>query len=450
MRRSSFSFCIAVVLLVFIMAGCHGGGRPIEASFVVKIEDISKMFPASGIFNTPVGATQAMPAGPGEMFQFTITAPEGSLFSFATMFAQSNDLFYAPSGAGINLYPGGTPLDGDVTSQIMFWDAGTEVNQEPGVGADQAPRQSAPNTGTTEHGVVQLVSGNGDGFTYPTVAEVIKVTINYVAGSFPQQFKVTIMNVSSDDTLVTPEGDAPIPLSPGVWVVHLAPNPLFMEGQPDYGDGLERLAEDGNPDDLGAYLAMNTGLPVPISPGVWVVHTEAYVLFKDGVKDYGDGLENLAEDGDPATLWQTIKGKRYVESSGIFDMPLGSSSPGPAGPGHAFQFQFDAEEGSRLSFATMFSQSNDLFFAPDDLGIDLFPNGTALDGTITSYVQLWDAGTEVNEYPGFGPNQAPRQAAPNTGTSESDPVELVSLVGDGFTYPPVSSVIKVTITATEM
>ena len=33
-------------------------------------------------------------------------------------------------------------------------------------------------------------------------------------------------------------------------------------------------------------------------------------------------------------------------------------------------------------------------------------------------VALWDAGTEKNEVPGVGPNQAPRQAAPNTGGND--------------------------------
>jgi len=38
----------------------------------------------------------------------------------------------------------GNPRTGDVTADVQLWDAGTEVNMEPGVGADQPPRQSAP------------------------------------------------------------------------------------------------------------------------------------------------------------------------------------------------------------------------------------------------------------------------------------------------------------------
>ena len=35
------------------------------------------------------------------------------------------------------------PIKGDLSSNVMLWDAGTEQNQEIGLGADQAPRQSS-------------------------------------------------------------------------------------------------------------------------------------------------------------------------------------------------------------------------------------------------------------------------------------------------------------------
>ena len=65
---------------------------------------------------------------------------------------------------------------------------------------------------------------------------------------------------------------------------------------------------------------------------------------------------------------------------------------------------------------------------------------------MTGRFHLWDAGTEVNEEPGFGPNQAPRQAAPNTGRTEHNPVRRIEDVKDGFSYPAVEQVIRVTIT----
>jgi hypothetical protein len=95
----------------------------------------------------------------------------------ASMFGQSNDLFYAAVSEGIPLFSGGKPIQGDITSKFALWDAGTEVNQEPGLGPDQAPRQAAPNTGQPEREPMQLVSRAKDGFRYPSTGEVIRVTV---------------------------------------------------------------------------------------------------------------------------------------------------------------------------------------------------------------------------------------------------------------------------------
>ena len=92
------------------------------------------------------------------------------------MFVQSNDLYYAPDGAGIVLFNAdGTPITGDITSQVGLWDAGTEINQAPGFGPDQAPRQAGANAGAAENGIVQPVA---DGFIYPATNETITVVIS--------------------------------------------------------------------------------------------------------------------------------------------------------------------------------------------------------------------------------------------------------------------------------
>ena len=95
------------------------------------------------------------------------------------MYVQSNDLFLAPGETGIALFVDGQPISGDITDQIDLWDAGTEVNEEPGVGANQAPRQAAANTGADEGGVVRLVD---DGYTYPAVADIVLITISSSGG----------------------------------------------------------------------------------------------------------------------------------------------------------------------------------------------------------------------------------------------------------------------------
>jgi nucleoid-associated protein YgaU len=100
-----------------------------------------------------------------------------------------------------------------------------------------------------------------------------------------------------------------------------------------------------------------------------------------------------------------------------------------------------------LSFATMLVQSNDLFVGPDETGIALFDmDGMAMDmmmHDVTADLLLWDAGTEANEEPGSGPNQAPRQSGANTGPA--DGMATVHVVDDDFTYPEVTALLKVTI-----
>ena len=185
---------------------------------------------------------------------------------------------------------------------------------------------------------------------------------------------------------------------------------------------------------------------IGLSPGVWLIHGKGEPLFTSGKPDRGKGLESLAEDGDTSALAQSLREQAGVISSGVFNTPVGASAPGDIGPGQAFEFTVSAAPGTWLSFATMLAQSNDLFYAPGSHGIALFAKGRPISRNITSKILLWDAGTEVNEEPGIGPNQAPLQPAPHTGPREHGVVQPISKVHDGFHYPGVSEVIRVTIT----
>lgn len=166
----------------------------------------------------------------------------------------------------------------------------------------------------------------------------------------------------------------------------------------------------------------------PLSPGVFIVHRGGMQIFSMGQKDRGQGLEAQAEDGNPATLAAAIP------SAMVFNTPVGDSKPGPATPGKKFQFSFSAQPGDYLSFTTMFGQSNDAFYAPADMGIPLFNGNSPIVGDMTSKVILWDAGTEMNQEPGKGADQAPRQAGANTGASESEAIVPIAERKDGFSY----------------
>ena len=310
---------------------------------------------------------------PGSSLGITFEAEPGARLHFGTMFVQSNDLFYSPGEAGIALFNGDTALSGNLTTMIGLWDAGTEINEEPGVGANQAPRQAGPDTGATE-GIVQPVS---DGFDYPATDETVQVRVSSTANGTGADFHVTVENLVASTT--------------------------------------------------------------PLAPGVWATYMGSGILFGDGMVDLGQGLESLAEDGDPSSLAASLAARVDVVGSGSF----GSA---PAGPGTSYAFDFSAEPGEKLSFATMFVQSNDLFYAPGEDGIDLFPGGVAIgssgDVDITAQIGLWDAGTEINEAPGVGAHQPMRQSGANDGPTEG----LVQPAMDGFTYPATASVIEVTLT----
>jgi hypothetical protein len=211
----------------------------------------------------------------------------------------------------------------------------------------------------------------------------------------------------------------------------------------DWGWGLEALAEDGDPSGLAGELADRTGLTSPLAPGVYAIFESGTPLFVDGEADSGMGLEALAEDGNPAGLAGALGADEMVLASGAFAVPVGGMDPAPAFPGEAYEFTFEATSGARLSLATMLVQTNDLFYAPAADGIALFDgDDMPIGGDITGSFMLWDAGTESNQEPGVGSDQAPRQAGADTGEDE---MGNVMLVDDGYTYPAVSDVLKVTI-----
>ncbi|MFN8573006.1 MAG: spondin domain-containing protein [Gemmatimonadaceae bacterium] len=210
------------------------------------------------------------------------------------------------------------------------------------------------------------------------------------------QFTIRVENVSTTSTLKLSNGKtAPAPTAPILWTVTDAGNPLFTPGKADRGQGLEQLAEDGNPGVLADYITANL---------------------------------------------------KSIVHHGVVTIPVGDQSPGPITPGKAFEFSFPAAPGQRLTLAMMFGQSNDLFYAPGVDAIPLFDKaGKPLTVDLTSQLKLWDAGTEVNEEPGLGMNQAPRQAAPNTGAAEKG---VVRLAKDRYTYPTTNEVIRVSLRPT--
>jgi hypothetical protein len=152
-----------------------GNAAPLGASLVSLDGYIM-----GAIFNTPVGAVAPGPILPGAQYAFTFNASPGDSLSFASMLAATNDVFFAPKDDGIPLFDeNDVPTTGDVSSQVYLWDAGTEGNEEPGIGPNTVTNQLAPNTGTPGEGKVQLLSAVAtDTYSYPSAQSVLKVTIS--------------------------------------------------------------------------------------------------------------------------------------------------------------------------------------------------------------------------------------------------------------------------------
>jgi hypothetical protein len=179
------------------------------------------------------------------------------------------------------------------------------------------------------------------------------------------------------------------------------------------------------------------------SPGLAVVHTEKAPIFSSGKKDRGKGLEAQSEDGSPDMLAKSLQGAKGIKSVAVFNTPIGAGAPGPITPGAAYEVTISAMPGDRLTLTTMMGQSNDWFYSPGESGIELFKDGKPISGDISSQFMLWDAGTEADQEPGIGPDQGPRQKAPNTGKAENG---VVRKIQDGKSYSKASEVMRITIT----
>jgi len=196
----------------------------------------------------------------------------------------------------------------------------------------------------------------------------------------------------------------------------------------------------------GEVLELSNGGSAPFvsAPVLWVIATgSTQPIFAGGKPDAGIGLEQLAETGNPAKVAASLRDKPGVVQVGAAAKPVGAEAEGPLTPGQKYQFEITARPGQLLSLAWMFGQSNDLFYS-NDRPIALFsPGGQPVSGELTAQLSLWDAGTEMNEEPGLGPNQGPRQKTADAGVAER---EGIAHVRDKYSYPRIADVLRLTVT----
>lgn len=130
-----------------------------------------------GTFSSP-GGDSGTAIGSGESASFTFQAEQGEQLQIATMFVQSNDWFLAFGGGGLDLFDVlGQARSGEVTDQLVLYDAGTEVDEVPGQGDFQPLAPSGVNEGPEEQVAVQRVVDRQFSFGVPDVAAVVRVTL---------------------------------------------------------------------------------------------------------------------------------------------------------------------------------------------------------------------------------------------------------------------------------
>lgn len=404
---------------------------PPTTTSTITVDNVldSRPLVESGTFQNSGASPVIMP---GESISIQFSAAKGEALSFATMYGWSNDLFFAPANPGITLYQAdGTPMEGDVSSQMKLWDNGTRINQVPGA--------AVSHPGTAEATVKNITEVNGtdaQGNTYAPAPTMINASLHYEGNS---TFTLTIRNTSGNTS-------NPTPFSPGVWAISyiaggnlLDPAPIYQSGAPT-ANGLTNIAEMGDNSVLGAHIQGQTGIFTPLSPILVVVFSGIEnPIYKIGENDRGKGLKELAQKGDASGLSAYLKTIPGVKDTYI--LPAANSNvllPKIAGQaGGTVSQQLNLQEGDRIAIATMYGFSNDWFFASKDNGVD-----ASQKGDISSSIALYDNGTALNQFPGAGITQFNLAGTPLT---ESKPIQEVPNPNGFTTLPAISNIIKVTL-----
>eukprot|EP01098_Paradermamoeba_levis_P001651 TRINITY_DN1191_c0_g1_i6.p1 TRINITY_DN1191_c0_g1~~TRINITY_DN1191_c0_g1_i6.p1 ORF type:complete len:439 (-),score=140.11 TRINITY_DN1191_c0_g1_i6:98-1414(-) len=188
----------------------------------------------------------------------------------------------------------------------------------------------------------------------------------------------------------------------------------------------------------------NIGNGTGFSPIVWAVGLTPGLFFTAGEKA-SQAIQNIAEDGNGRTLANQIAAQTSVLFSGIV-------GAGPIVPGKFVEWTVPATPGTMFYLASMYGWSNDRFFSTPPQGVSLFTSAGPYSSPNANFVQLWDAGTAMNEQPGQGKFQASaRKGVPRDSTVWPDETNVVkeAFLGapDGFTYQTVASTFKLSIAA---
>jgi len=397
-----------------LVAGDTNPDTPEARTFRLTLRNAINFLNVKKIGNGPLTNT-------GDTFEVSFKATKGTYLSFANMFAQSNDWFFGTNSRGIKLWDGDTPKTGDISSYVDVYDAGSEeeedfLNDFPNT-IYTAPNQSGPNSGPADD----------DNTVRDTGRNILNYLTAYLAyDSAAKEFTLTITKANRE-TLHNPGF-----VTPGILVVHTQDNALYEVGSPLKQNGFESLAEDGSPAAIyqwfneegsaGAPLRLSSSMSI-LSPPVAYVHSgdQTPLFSRDQPISSDNGLEELAEDGNPDIAYEYLNSMQDV-----------SALKGDTGlaPGQSVTFDIQAIPGQRLNFATMFVSTNDWFISNNQSGIELFnEDGTARTEFSINKNYLYDSGTEEDEVVGLGGGQ-PMNGNSSVGADGNTNVRRVTALND--------------------
>jgi len=419
-----------LLLLVFIACGKEGQVKDeilepepeVSTTFTVTFENV---MPNHTFFQS--GKTTLIL--PGESKSYNFIAGIGNNLSLAKKVVASSDLFLGFGEFGFPLYQeDGTPVTGDITQALHLWDGGITANED---------FSEEDNSIIRERDIIQLTDSLKDGLIYPKVDSMVRFTLTH---NEINEFELTIENISD-------LGNTPSAIAPGIFAIHQVDKFIF-KANAKASEELEAMIIENNIDPLWNQVAEKTGFTSIIGTGIYIVHKIGNPIFTNGEKDREQGLEVLAEYGNPEDLFDVLRRDTTFSEVAVFNDPVGNNILNLGGKliqGDKYEFSFNANDGDYLSIANMLVETNDLFFAFDAGGLELFPNGQVINGDVTNQLQLWDAGTEANEFPGAGAYQPLRNAL-KEGKEEGG---VIRPLNDEFSYPAINELVRVTIQAEE-
>jgi hypothetical protein len=426
---SNVSVISACLFFMIAICSCQKGIKVPEASSTVDAITVKNISPSkklveSGTFKGMGSSTVKKPLIlPGQKVSLSFSAGKGQTLNFVIKYSWSKDLFFGSPDTGIPLYKAdGTPVTGDVSSQVMLYDDGTKTN------GTISPNGPAMGGGKDESAPIMQIGGGQDsqGNSYLSASKLLNFTLSY--NDTTSSFIATIKNISGNTPNKTP-------FSSGVWAISnisggnlIDPMPYFTTGQKDRGNGLALFAQEGEDSLLVKSDTSNTGVIIPLSPVLVVVYhgPKNNPLFQVNKIDFGNGLTDLAQRGDASVLASTLKKLQGVRN--VYVLGKSSFLSEQIVSGNIY-----TEKGDRIFLATMFGTSNDWFIA-NRSGISAIG-----EGNMSKFIGLFDDGTAFNQHAGAGNGQLEFSGKNAAEKKNADPVS--KLGGEGY-LPPVEKIIR--------